>query len=406
MPAEIDPAFDRNPTLPGVHDPYPIFRHVREADPVHWCAEAGLWAITRYSDAQAVLKSEHFSRQAYLDVLEARSGPQPIIEMQRHELVFMDNPRHGALRRLAGEAINAGEIRTLQQKIDRLVEATLAPLLARDHFDVIADFACTLPTQVASEWLGISPEDRGQMVEWIFPLVSGRGVSRDPKTTAAANVAAESMGAYFLQLIENRRVAPHDDLTTALVRVQAESAEVSDADLVSLLIAVFAAGHGPGISMLANTLLALLRHPDQLAKLRARPDLVNSALEEGLRFDPPSQAPNPLAALTDVEIGGKTIRRGDVVSVILAAANRDPEEFPDPDDFDITRPRNHHLSFSGGAHFCLGAMLARAEGQSALRAVVCNLPELKLACDFADLHYIPYDRFRTLKALPVAFGQK
>lgn len=211
-----------------------------------------------------------------------------------------------------------------------MVEAALAPLISRGKFDLIADFASTLPTQVASAWLGVPPEDREQVAEWIFPLVAGRGVTRTPETTAAANLAAEAMGGYFQELIEARRTVPREDLTTALVRAQSVgSGEVSDGDIVSLLISVFAAGHGPGIAMLANTVLALLRHPDQLAKLQARPDLVASALEEGLRFDPPSQAPNPLAALMDVEIGGKTIRRGDVVSVILAAANRDPEEFPD-----------------------------------------------------------------------------
>lgn len=277
-------------------------------------------------------------------------------------------------------------------------------MLACRSFDVIADFAKTLPTQVASIWLGIPPTDRAQMMEWIFPLVSGRGVSRTPETTAAANQAAEAMAGYFQALIDQRRADPQEDLTTALVKVQSFApSELSDGDIISVLIAVFAAGHGPGIAMLANTLLALLRHPDQFAKLQAEPNLTASAIEEGLRFDPPSQAPNPLAALVDVAIGGKTIRRGDVVSVILAAANRDPEEFPKPDCFDITRRKNHHLSFSGGAHFCLGSMLARVEGQSALRALVCKLPDLKLACDVTDLHYTPYDRFRTLEALPVTF---
>lgn len=398
----ISPAFDCNPTLPGVADPYPMFCRVRERDPVHWCPEAGLWAITRYFDAQAVLKSEHFSRQAYLDTLEAKSGSQPIIAMQRHELVFMDNPRHGALRRLIGEAINADEVKSLRKKIDEMVMANLTPLLARGSFDVIADFAQSLPTQVASLWLGIEPEDRAQMMAWIFPLVSGRGVSRDPESTAAANRAADAMAGYFQGLIDQRRVEPRDDLTTALVRVQASApTDLSDADVVSVLIAVFAAGHGPGIAMLANTLLALLSHADQWALLKSQPELVASAIEEGLRFDPPSQAPNPVAATTDVTIGGTTIRKGDVVSVIIAAANRDPAEFPEPDRFDITRSPNRHLAFSGGAHFCLGSMLARAEGQSALAAIIQTLPGLKLGCEISDLHYIPHDRFRTLAALPV-----
>lgn len=397
-------AFDANPTLPGVSDPYPVFRRMRETDPVHWCPAAGMWAITRYADAQAVLKSESFSRQAYLDTLEAKAGPQPIIAMQRHELVFMDNPRHGTLRRLIGDAINAKEIQSLRAKMDALVTAHLSSLRAGGAFDVIADFAQSLPTQVAALWLGIDPEDRAQMMAWIFPLVSGRGVSRDPASMAAANRAADAMAEYFQHLIDKRRVDPRDDLTTALVRVQTSApGDLSDADIVSVLIAVFAAGHGPGIAMLANTLLALLTHRDQWDLLKSRPDLTASAIEEGLRFDPPSQAPNPLAATTDVDIGGTTIRKGDVVSIIIAAANRDPAEFPEPERFDITRTPNRHLSFSAGSHFCLGAMLARAVGQCALAAILRSLPGLKLACHIRDLQYIPHDRFRTLAALPVAF---
>src|SRR5579871_2193390 len=139
MPETIAAAFDHNPALPGVPDPYPIYRLVREQDPVHWCAEAGLWAITRYADAQVVLKEPRLSRQAYLDVLEARNGPQPITQMQRHELVFTDNPRHGAMRHLIGEAINAQAERALETHIDEIVQALITPLLKRESFDVIGD---------------------------------------------------------------------------------------------------------------------------------------------------------------------------------------------------------------------------------------------------------------------------
>lgn len=184
--------FDSNPTLPGVADPYPIYRSVRESDPVHWCAGAGLWAITRYADADAVLKDERFSRQAFLDGVEARMGHQAILEMQRHELVFTDNPRHGQLRALISEAITPQAVQALKPKIARLTEETLDLLLTRGRMHVIGDFARTLPTQVAAVWLGVPAEDRGQIVEWIFPLVAGRGVARDAQTTAAANHAADA----------------------------------------------------------------------------------------------------------------------------------------------------------------------------------------------------------------------
>jgi cytochrome P450 len=228
--------FDSNPTLPGVADPYPIYRSVRESEPVLWCAEAGLWAITRYADADAVLKDERFSRQAFLDGVEARMGHQAILEMQRHELVFTDNPRHRQLRALISEAITPQAVQALKPKIARLTEETLDLLLTRGRMHVIGDFARTLPTQVAAVWLGVPAEDRGQIVEWIFPLVAGRGVARE-------------------------------DLTTALLKAQRADREgiFTDEDLLSLIVAVFAAGHGPGIAMLANTWLALLREPSELA---------------------------------------------------------------------------------------------------------------------------------------------
>ena len=403
-PEVIDAAFDRNPTLPGVADPYPIYRRVRESDPVHWCAEAQLWAITRYADAQSILKDTRLSRQAYLDVLEARNGPSSITRMQRHEMVFMDNPRHGDLRRLIGEAINVHAEQALQPQIEQIVEILLTPLLKRGQFDIIGDFARTFPTQVASAWLGVPPQDREQVTEGIFPLVAGRGVARDPETTAKASRAADAMSAYFLDLIRQRRATPADDLITAMIKMQEPNPSLmSDEDMIGLVIAVFAAGHGPGIAMLANTLLALFQNPDQLAQLRAEPDLASSALEEGLRYDAPTQAPNPLAALEDIEIGGKTIRKGEVISVILAAANRDPAAFPDPERFNIRRSPNRHLSFSGGTHYCLGAMLARAEMSAALEALVRRFPGLTLAVPLEDLRWTPHDRFRTLAALPVSF---
>ena len=396
--------FDLNPTLPGEPDPYSVFRAVRETDPVRWCAGAGLWAITRYDDAQTVLKHPGFSRQAYLDKLEARIGSQPIIEMQRHELVFMDNPHHEQLRRLIGEAVNVESIRGLKAQMDALVEGKIASLQVRGEFDVIGDFVQRLPTGIAALWLGVPAADRERITDWIFPLVSGRGVVRDAATTAAANRATAELRAYFGQLVAQRRQAPAGDLISRLLAAQAKDPSLlSDDDLFALIVAVFAGGHTPGIALMATTLLALLQFPDQLARLQADASLLPSAIEEGLRYNSPTQAPNPLVALEDVVIGNKTIRKGDVITVILAAANRDPAAFPNPDQFDIGRMPNRHLAFSAGAHYCLGAMMTRMEAQSILAALTQRLQGLRLACEPQELVWTPHDRFRTLAALPVAF---
>lgn len=406
MPTEgaIDPRFDENPTLPGVSDPWPVYRAVRESDPVHWCADAHLWAVMRYDDAQTVLKDPRLSRQAYLDALEARTGPQPITEMQRHELVFTDNPHHGKLRQLIGDAINAHAVHDLRTEIDMLVEQKLAPLLSRGNFDAIGDFLLTLPTTVAAAWLGVPEQDREQITSLIFPLVSGRGVTRDPQTTAAASEAAKQLRAYFDDLVRQRRSAAKSDLLSALLATQAQAPSLlSNDDLFGLIAAVFAAGHTPGVALLAGTLLALLQFPDQLARLRADSSLLPLAIEEGLRYNSPTQAPNPLAALEDISLRGKTIHQGDALTVILASANRDPEVFPEPDRFDVGRTPNRHLAFSAGVHYCLGAMLTRLEAQSILTALVHRLPGLRLACNSRELIWKPHDRFRLLAALPIAF---
>jgi len=394
--------FDRNPTLPG--EPYPVFRVVREMDPVHWCAEAKLWAITRYDDAQTVLKHPGFSRQAYLDQLEKRIGSQPIIEMQRHELVFMDNPRHEQLRRLISEFVNADSIRGLKAQMDAVVERRITPLLQRGRCDVVGDYIQRLPTGIAALWLGVPEEERERVTDWIFPLVSGRGVVRDVATVTAANGATTELRAYFGQLVEQRRLHPAADLISQLLTAQAKCPSLlTDDVLFALIVAVFAGGHTPGIALISTTLLALLRSPDQLARLQADPSLLPAAIEEGLRFNSPTQAPNPLVALEDIVIGKKTMRKGDVVTVILSAANRDPEVFHDPDRFDMGRMPNRHLAFSAGAHYCLGAMMTRLEAQSILTPFIHRFRDLRLACDDHELVWKPHDRFRTLSALPVTF---
>ena len=403
MPDAVDPRFDENPTLPGLADPYPIFRAVREADPVHWCPGAKLWAILRYDDAQAILKDPRLSRQAYLDALEARTGPQAVIAMQRHELVFMDNPRHGELRSLIGDAIGTAAVHRLQATIDAIVEQKLAPLRAKGSGDLIADFLLPLPTSIAAAWLGVPEPDRERITSWIFPLIGGRGVTRDPATTAAANRAANELRAYFTDLMRQRRAAPADDLISGLLAAQKqEPSLLSDDDLFAIIVAVFAGGHTPGVAFMAMTLLALLDFPGELARLRADPALLPTLIEEGLRFTSPTQAPNPVAAREDISIRGKTIRQGEMVTVMLIAANRDPEVFPDPDRFDAGRTPNRHLAFSAGAHYCLGAVMNRLQATSVFPALA-QLQDLRLECDRSALEWIPHDRFRVLARLPVAF---
>jgi cytochrome P450 len=173
--------------------------------------------------------------------------------------------------------------------------------------------------------------------------------------------------------------------------------------MFGLIVAIFGAGHAPGIALIALTLLTLLEFPDEMKRLRENPQLLPGCVEEGLRFVTPTTAPNPLAALEDIELGGKTIRKGDAVTVILAAANRDPAVFAEPERFDISRSPNRHLAFSLGEHYCLGTMLSRETAQCALGSLVMRLDDLKLGCDKSELEWVPHDRFRVLEKLPVRF---
>jgi pimeloyl-[acyl-carrier protein] synthase len=301
-------------------------------------------------------------------------------------------------------AINAQAVRDLQALIDALVREKLAPLRSRGQFNVIADFLLTLPTSVASAWLGVPEPDRSLMSDWIFPLVSGRGVARDPETASAASRAAENLRIYFQELMDLRRRAPENDLISGLLAEQSvQPALLTDEILFSLLVAVFAGGHTPGIALVVCTFLALLEFPDQLALLRSTPDLLPAAVEEGLRYSSPTQAPNPLTAITDISIRNKTIRKGDAVTVILASANRDPDTFPNPDRFDLSRAPGLHLGFSIGPHYCLGAILARMLAESALRGLI-DLARLELVCAPDQLTWMYHDRFRMLKSLPISFS--
>lgn len=237
--------------------------------------------------------------------------------------------------------------------------------------------------------------------QWVDGIIVSRGIVRTPAMMAEGDLSARAFGDYLRALIAQRKARPADDLMSALISARERDRSMTDDQLVSITETLFAAGHGTTRSLIGLAVLALLRNPHQLARLRAEPSLITSAVEEALRYDSPTQAPSPQVATQDVEIGGATIRKGQAVSVLLGAANRDPARFPDPDRFDITRKDNDHLAFSLGPHYCLGASLARAEAQIAIAALVARTSNLRLAD--VEIRYQVAGRFRAPAALPIEF---
>jgi len=393
---------DRDPTLPGVADPYPLYHLLRREDPVHWSSFANAWMLTRHADATAYLQDRRFSRVAFLDAMRTKFGDnQPILKFQSEELAFLDGEKHMRLKNLVGKAFSPQRIAAIRPWIRAAVDARLDELAPSHRMDVIRDFAYPLPANVISQLLGVPEADRAKLRAWVDGIVLSRGLVRTSEMMEEGDRSAAAFEKYLRELLAKRRSNPSDDLMSAMIAAEEQGASLSEDQIVSMTETLFAAGHATTRSLIGLGLIALLRHPDELARLRSNPDLIADAVEEMLRYDPPTQAPSPQVAMEDVEIGGKLIRKGQMVSVLIGAANRDPARFPDPDRFDIGRRDHDHLSFSQGPHYCLGASLARAEAQIAILALVERFPRLRIV--ERAMRYQIAGRFRGFESLPVEF---
>jgi cytochrome P450 len=320
-------------------------------------------------------------------------------ELLAKVLLFMDAPDHTRLRGLISKAFTPRSVERLRPRIGELTEELLAPLREAGHFDVINDFGFPLPVTVICELLGVPASDR----EMFRQQTRDMAVVLDWDVTAeqfgGATGAAMNFAAYLLPLFEERRRAPRDDLISALVAAEEAGDRLGADELLTTVVLLLTAGHETTMNLIGNGLLALLRHPDQLELLRARPDLMSSAVDELLRYDSPVRL-TVRNAVADHELEGEMVRSGEQVIAMLDAANHDPSVFESPDTLDVTRDAHRHLAFGAGAHFCIGAALARAEAQVALAALVA-LPDLELAID--DPVWRPLVTFHALQSLPVAF---
>jgi len=395
-----------NPTTDAFRrDPYAVYRRFRERDPIHRAHAAMGWALFRHRDALGILRDPRFSaddRSFYRWPVNRRRAIREGL-VDPHEpvepvMLRSDPPDHTRLRGLVNKAFTPRAVEKLRPRIEEITTELLDDLLRRRSFDLIRDFAVPLPVTVIAEMLGIPAADRETFKRWSDVLVG----FLDPVASPGPEIlraTADELFAYVSRIAGERRVRPADDLLSALVLAEEKGDHLSERELHGSVALLLAAGNETTTNLIGNGVLALLRHPDQLERLRAEPGLVDSAVEELLRWDSPVQFTARMP-VEDVEWRGVRFEKGRLVVAVLGSANRDPEVFPDPERLDIGRRDNRHASFGQGAHFCLGAQLARLEGRIALGELVRRAPDLRLAAP--EVRWRRFLFLRGLESLPVA----
>jgi cytochrome P450 PksS len=395
------PAFKANP--------YPYYARLRAEAPVHHTTlptREMAWLVTRYDDVAAVLKDERFVKNTANALTPEQAARRPwfrkIFKPLQRNMLDLDPPDHTRLRALVSKAFIPRLVEQMRERIQRLTDDLLDAAQARGSVDLIHDFALPLPTTVIAEMLGVPVADRHKFHRWSNALLAAAS-STWGMVKAVPN--AWALMRYVRKIVKKRRADPQDDLVTALTRAEEAGDTLSEDELVAMVFLLLVAGHETTVNLIGNGTLALLEHPDQMDRLRNDPALIKPAVEELLRYTSPVDMATERYAREDVPVAGVTIPRGEMVFAVIASANRDERQFPNPDALDITREPNRHLSFGLGAHFCLGAPLARLEGQIAIGTLLRRVPDLRLTVAPDALRWRRGLVLRGLEALPVAFGR-
>jgi cytochrome P450 len=367
-------------------DPYPRYHSLRENGPIH-IEEYGVWILSDHATCSAVLRDPRFSadylrrtrrfREAVADAFPELGDLSGLQEGMRTTMFFIDPPDHTRLRGLVSKAFTPRVVEQLRPRVQQLVDALLDELESKSEVDLIGDFAYPLPVTVIAEMLGVPVDDPA-----LFRQRSRAAASMlEPVRSLEVIQAAQEASAWFYELFQRlgaeRRAQPRDDLLTGLVAAEDAGDKLTEIELVTTCILLLVAGHETTQNLIGNGMLALLRSRDQFDLLRAQPHLIKGAVEELLRYDSPVQLTSRVAT-EDITVGDVKFGREEQALTIIGGANRDPAEFPEPERLDVTRQDNHHLSFSAGAHFCLGAPLARLEAQVAFETLVRRYPNMQL----------------------------
>ena len=350
-------------------DPYPTYRTMRTPDPVHRMRTIDAWALTRYRDVEAMLR----------DHTRFANADRVLVQTISMSLLELDPPAHTRLRLLVSKAFTPRAVARLQGRIQQITDELLDAASGMERFDLVEALAYPLPVTVIAEMLGVRPRDLDLFKRWSNTLALTVNAILTPDEIRAIMQAADEAHAYFETIIEDRRRQPRDDLVSALLAAEEEGDRLTHDEMLAVLLLLLVAGNDTTRNLIGNGMLALLRNPGELRRLREDPGLIVSAVDELLRYDSPIQL-DDRTAREDVEIGGKSIRAGKRVVAILGAANRDPEVFDDPDTVDIGRDvKSHHLAFGRGIHYCLGASLAVLEARIAFASLLERFPSIRLA---------------------------
>ena len=366
-------------------DPFPVYARLREEDPVHWSPSLKSWIVTRYTDVRDLLLSDDLSVNRLMQFYTALPPKESallkdLIHYLNLWLAFRDPPDHTRLRRIMRHAFTAQAIAAMRPNIEDITQMLLDRLEAQeqDAVDLIPDFALQLPAFVIMDLLDVPRDMLDKFKEWSDDMAVFIGGARNAgdKYERAAR-GCQNMSAYFRELVAERTANPKPGFLMDLINARDEGDKLSDDELVATCILILFAGHETTTNLIGNATLLLLRHPDALAQLRRDPALIETAIEEVLRFDGPTNSLVRVVA-QDHELHGRTLREGERVFVMVNSANRDPRRFEAADTFDITRAQNRHLTFGQGIHLCMGAKLAREEGRIAVQALIQRFPDLAL----------------------------
>ncbi len=386
-------------------DPHPLYHRLRREAPRYLDPERGDWILTRYSDCEGVLRDPRWSSNpAHLanpPALEDSSVRESMAHTDTAVLLFMDPPDHTRIRNLISRNFTPRAVGRWQSRIDEVVDAKLDEVALRGEIELVGEYGFQIPVVVICEMLGVPTEDRDLFGPWSSDASRLLDGDIDEETTQRGLLGASQLLDYLNPLIEDRRTNPRDDLLSQLVHARYEDHTLEEDELRSVTLLLFVAGHETTMNLIGNGMKALLDHPAELARLRDDPSLIDTAVEEILRYDGPVHVSGRIPT-EDIELDGQVFTKGCQVVTLLAAANRDPDEFPDPDRFDIGREPNHHLTFSKGIHHCLGASLARLEGRSAIGKLVERFDRIDLTTP--DPEYRDHFVLRGLKELRVEVG--
>ena len=378
-------------------NPFPFYARLRREEPVVRISAVFIkaWLVTRYDDAAELLRDPRFAKE-----ITSKLGYLPgFAKALGRNMLGQDPPDHTRLRGLVSKAFTPRRVEEFRGRVQAICDGLLDAARPGD-FDLVRDYALPIPLTVISDMLGIPKEDRNR-----FHVLTRRSiVIGAPTRLRDVPIALPSVWLlmrYFHRLFAERRINPGDDLISALVQAEEAGDRLSEDELMGTAILLLFAGYDTTVNLIGSGALALLEHPEQRARFVGEPDLAESAVEELLRYTSPVEMTPPRVAREDVTIGPVTIRRGEMVSAVLGSANHDESQFPDPDTLDITRDPNRHLALGAGIHFCLGAPLARMEGQVALTSLFRRFPRMRVAQPAESLRWRNLLPLRGLEALPV-----